>query len=125
MVKLAEKTDSKLVSPSPSESTYVYDSTGILMNDQRALNISATFWNILTDAFKYSNDNCYDIAPNLSLKDYFIKRLSESILDQEVQNTVLEFAETWGAFIGDSFKRQSLKWFWLEKCLDGGMLLNF
>ncbi|KAL9624394.1 MAG: hypothetical protein Q9160_001356 [Pyrenula sp. 1 TL-2023] len=117
IVELAESSGSKLVSP--NESTYVYDSTGMLMNDRRASNVSTAFWDILADAFRYSNDNCHTIAPSLSLKDYFLERLSKGSLEKEAQSSVLEFAETWGAFIGDSFERQSLKWFWLEECLDG------
>ncbi|KAK4078871.1 hypothetical protein Purlil1_11809 [Purpureocillium lilacinum] len=29
----------------------------------------------------------------------------------------------WGSFIGDCWEEQSLKWFWLEECLDGDNLL--
>ena len=76
-------------------------------------------WEILEDAVKYSNENCMRIASNLSLKDFFRDRLSSSPGDEEAQNLIIELAEMWGGFIGDPFERQSLKWFWLEECLDG------
>ncbi|KAK5150390.1 hypothetical protein LTR16_012680, partial [Cryomyces antarcticus] len=28
-------------------------------------------------------------------------------------------AEMWGAFVGTSIQRQSLKFFWLEECIEG------
>lgn len=120
MVKLAENVNCKLISP--NESTYVYDSAGMHMNAQKVLSADTTFWDILADAFKYSDEDCNGIAPNRSLKDYFIERLSASQLDKEAQSTVMELAEMWGGFVGDPFERQSLKWFWLEECLEGGML---
>ena len=118
MVKLAHDTDSKL--SHPSEHTYVYDSNGVLMNDQKVLHNFKAFWEILSDAFRQSSENYKTIKPDLSLKDYFRDRLQASALDEELQNIVLELAETWGAFVGDPIERQSLKWVWLEECLDGG-----
>lgn len=72
-------------------------------------------------AFKYSNENCSTIHPNKSLKDFFLTQLKEQSFDPEEHNFILMLAEMWGSFIGDSWERQSLKWFWLEECLDGGM----
>ena len=118
MLKLAKASDTKL--SSPGEYTFVYDSNGVLMDGRKVLDGFAVVWDIVTDAFKYSNENCESIASDLSLKDFFRERLSASLLDEEAQNTVLELAEIWGGFIGDSFERQSLKWFWLEECLNGG-----
>ena len=118
MLSLAENVGSKL--SSSIGNTNVYDSKGVLMNSEEVLNSFEVFWEIVEEAFKYSNENCEGIAPHLSLKDFFQERLRLSVLDEKVQNAVLEFAEMWGGFIGDVFERQSLKWVWLEKCLDGG-----
>ena len=118
MLKLANDSNSKL--SSLGEGTCVYDSSGVLMDSQKVVDGFATVWNILNDAFKYSNENCKSIASDLSLKDFFRERLSASLLDEEAQTTALELAEVWGGFVGDAFERQSLKWFWLEECLDGG-----
>lgn len=118
MLELAQDTDSKLIRP--NEKTYVYDSSGLLMSDQQVSDGFSAFWKILADASSHSDANCSDIEPNSSLKQYLQDELPESGLDEELQKITLELAETWGAFVGDSFERQSLKWFWLEECLDGG-----
>lgn len=118
MIQLAQDTDSKLCSP--GEDTRVYDSNGMPMNDERALDGSTTLWRILGDAFKKSNENCSTIEPNITLKDYLKERLLASTFDEGLQHDVLELAETWGAYNGDPFEQQSLKWVWLEECLDGG-----
>ena len=120
MLSLAESVGSKL--SSSVGTTNVYDSKGVLMNSQEVLNGFEVFWEIVEDAFKYSNENCEGIASNLSLKDFFQERLESSLLDEKVQNTILQLAEMWGGFIGDLFERQSLKWVWLEECLDGGRI---
>ena len=35
-------------------------------------------------------------------------------------NLLLQMAELCGAFVGSPVYRQSLKFFWLEECIDGG-----
>lgn len=118
MVQLALDTDTKL--GSPTEINYVYDSKGTLMDDEKALESSTALWKILGDAFRLSSENCGNIDPALSLKDFLRETLLTSGLDEELQEVVQELAETWGAYVGDSFERQSLKWAWLEECLEGG-----
>ena len=117
MIQLAQDTDSKLCSP--GEKTCVYDSNGMPMTDQRALNGSTTLWRIFGDAFKKSSENCSSIEPNITLKDYVKERLLTSTLHEGLEHDILELAETWGAYNGDPFEKQSLKWVWLEECLDG------
>ncbi|KAK3680421.1 flavin-containing amine oxidase [Podospora appendiculata] len=78
-----------------------------------------TVWDFIEDAFKYSNEACLDISLDLTLKDFFHKKLAESSLSEDQKARVLLLGEMWGSFIGDSWERQSLRWFWLEECLDG------
>ena len=118
MLQLAEDTNSRL--SSVSEDAYVYDSDGGLMNNQEVLDGFAVVWDILADAFKFSNENCTNLTSSLSLKSFFVEKLSASPLDQRARSVVLELAEMWGGFIGDAFEKQSLKWLWLEECIDGG-----
>ena len=118
MLDLAGKSDSKL--SSLVGNTNVYDSNGTLMESQEVMDRFEVFWDIVEAAFKHSNENCENIASNLSLKDYFREKLRASNLDENAQYTVMELAEMWGGFIGDLFEKQSLKWVWLEECLDGG-----
>lgn len=118
MVQLTRDTETKLISP--SESTYVYDTDGGLMDGKRALECSKALWKVLEGAFRQSNENCSNIEPNVSLKDYLEENLLASALDEELKNIILELAETWDAYVGDPFEKQSLKWVWLEECLQGG-----
>lgn len=79
----------------------------------------------MTEGFKHSNENCADIPSQISLKDFIRERLAASGKDEESQEFVSELAEMWGGFVGDSVQKQSLKWFWLEECLDGGKSPDF
>lgn len=77
-------------------------------------------WDLIDHAFKYSNEECLGVNASLSLKDFFQEKLAEKTLSQDQQARVMLLAEMWGSFIGDSWERQSLRWFWLEECLEGG-----
>ncbi len=79
-----------------------------------------TVWDLIEKAFEYSNEECLGISPSLSLKDFFHTKLAEGTLSKEQKARILLLAEMWGSFIGDSWERQSLRWFWLEECLEGG-----
>ena len=50
-------------------------------------------------------------------------RVAVDLTAQEKQQ-VLWMAEMWGAFVGDPIQKQSLKYFWLEECIDGGTLAS-
>ncbi|KAG9236213.1 hypothetical protein BJ875DRAFT_372548 [Amylocarpus encephaloides] len=80
-------------------------------------------WGIIVQAFKYSADNTSDIDPESSLRDYFIEKLQETYPGggeaKERRRIVMQMAELWGAFVGSPLTTQSLKFFWLEECLDG------
>ena len=81
-------------------------------------------WELIAEAFKISNEQCSDIRSNKSLKDFFREKLPDRDLSEDDQAQILKMAEMWGSFIGDDWERQSLKWFWLEECLDGGWYLT-
>lgn len=83
-------------------------------------------WSIIVQAFKYSSENTAAIDPDLSLHDFFADQVKEVFpsADQERQRkTVLQMAELWGGFVGSPVTRQSLKFFWLEECVNGGEIL--
>ena len=81
--------------------------------------LSELVWGIITDAFKYSIENP-NIPPNQSLKDFFIQRLQEKKLGDGEKKLAMQMIEMWGAFVGAPYERQSLKYFWLEECIEGG-----
>lgn len=87
-----------------------------------------TVWSIIEQAMKYSNEESASIPAERSLFNYFeeqVKRLFPDEEDAATQNlkkrreTILQMAEMWGAFVGSPVQTQSLKFFWLEECIDG------
>lgn len=98
----------------------IFEPSGTSMPKALADEELETVWSLIDEAFKYSNEECLDIRSDLSLEDFFKKKLSASSLSHDQQARVLLLAEMWGSFIGDSWERQSLRWFWLEECLEGG-----
>ena len=91
------------------------------MDEKKATAFSEIVWGIISDAFRYSNDKSSSIPPNRSLKDFVTEEVEKKDLSPADRTVVLQMAEMWGAFVGDPIGRQSLKYFWLEECIDGGM----
>ena len=63
------------------------------------------------------------IPPDRSLRDFFVEQLEQKDLTEAEKKTVLQMGEMWGAFVGAPYESQSLKFFWLEECIDGGMFV--
>ncbi|PQE23139.1 flavin containing amine oxidase protein [Rutstroemia sp. NJR-2017a WRK4] len=103
------------------DSTIVFGPEGDLINHDIVENGFKEVEKLIAAAFKYSNENCDQIAPHVSLADFFRNKLSEKPLLNDEDSFILQLAELWGGFIGDSWEKQSLK-FWLEECLDGDNL---
>lgn len=87
-------------------------------------------WEIIHGAFKYSEENSESIDPDKSLYGFIEEKLLEKYPDDaEKRRVSIQFADIWGTFVGSSVKKQSLKFFWLEECIDGGklflMVLNY
>lgn len=107
------------------EQSHLFDEAGNLLSLQDSERYSGIMWGIIQDAFQHSNKNCASIDPSESLWDFFQQRVVEKIPETEedyaTQRTiVLQVAELWGNFIGSPIQNQSLKFFWLEECIDGG-----
>ena len=75
---------------------------------------------MIAKAFQYSDEHSAEIDKSKSLMDFFREQLPQVEKDPYKQSLVLEEAHIWGVFVGDSVERQSLKFFFLEECLDGG-----
>jgi hypothetical protein len=102
------------------DSMNVFDQYGQAIEPRKANEFFKLVWSIIAEAFKYSNEECSQISPTTSLKDFFTGKVSEKGFSNEDRTLILQMAEIWGAFIGDPWDKQSLKYFWLEECLDGG-----
>lgn len=120
ILDLARQTNT--IACSTGEGSLTYDEYGNILDPGVANAASDVFWGMVADAFKYSNENDSSsaILPDRSLKDFFVEGLEEKGLGEADKKVVLQMAELWGAFIGDPVDRQSLKYFWLEECIDGG-----
>ena len=117
---MAKETKTTLCSA--EDSTWVYDEQGDLIDKGKADELFELVWSIISDAFQKSNESCSTIPSSTSLKDYFIEKVSPNDdLTEGDKKLVYQLAETWGTFIGDPLEKQSLKYFWLEECLDGGI----
>lgn len=122
ILELAEKTKTTTHSWE-DEADNLFDSQGKPVNN--ASEISSTFWGTITEAFRYSEKHTETIDPEKSLWDFFLDNTSKSNSDEERENAklLLQVAEMWGAFVGTPITRQSLKFFWLEECIDGGKIV--
>lgn len=118
ILHLAKKTETDICLI--KDGTQVFDQFGHLINRDKATRFFDLMWDIISDAFKFSNENCSKISPEASLKDFFMQKISKSELSDEDRTLILQIAEMWGGFIGDPWDKQSLRYFWLEECLDGG-----
>lgn len=119
ILKLAKETRTALCSAEGS--TCAYDERGDLIEKGKADSLFELVWSIISDAFQKSNESFSTIPSSTSLKDYFVERISPRDLSDGDKKLVYQLAETWGTFIGDPLEKQSLKFFWLEECLDGGI----
>ncbi|KAL5336981.1 hypothetical protein BJX70DRAFT_389629 [Aspergillus crustosus] len=118
ILKLAKKTNTTL-SLLEGSSPCIFDSCGQLLDQDKATELVDLLWEMISDAFKYSNQNCQQIPLTESLKDFILGQAVDRGLSGEYQGLLLQIAEMWGGFVGDLLVKQSLKHFWLEECLDG------
>lgn len=81
-------------------------------------------WQILEEAMEYSTKRTHDLLPSASLYNYFIDSCHRAFrsgdMSQREVDLVQGMAEMWGAYVGDRCDLQSLKFFYLEDCINGG-----
>ena len=85
------------------------------------MKISDLTWGIIGNAFTYSNDHKASIPSEKSLMDFFKSEVQAKDLDDQTAKLVLQMAQIWGDFVGEPIEKQSLKFFWLEECIEGGI----
>lgn len=123
MLDLAKLTDTAV--GSWDTRSYVYDEFGKLFQVDEGEAHANIMWDIVQDAFKHSNKSSKDIDPAESLHDFFVRKVAEKVPStdenfEEKRKTIMQMSESWGAFVGSPAYRQSLKFFWLEECIEGG-----
>lgn len=102
-----------------------FDESGVPFDMKEGDKYADLMWEIIQDAFKHSNKNCSEIHHDESLNDFFLRKVTEKVPSTEAdyekkRKIILQISELWGAFIGSSIHKQSLKFFWLEECIEGG-----
>ncbi|KAI2625737.1 FAD/NAD(P)-binding domain-containing protein [Hypoxylon sp. NC1633] len=122
ILDLAKET--KSVVGSWEERSSVFDEAGRQLPLSDAVNYSSIMWDIVSEAFHYSNKHSATISPDESLWDFFHKEVPRRIPDsspdfEQKRKIVYQVADQWGAFVGSPITTQSLKFFWLEECIDG------
>jgi len=83
------------------------------------------FWSQVTCAQEFSKRYWKWIDPSTSFYDYCLVR-ARDLFDTKTEEgkehykMFMSLAESWGSFIGSDCRRQSLKFFFMEECLEGG-----
>lgn len=103
----------------------VFGETGNLFPVKEAEEHVGIMWDIIEDAFKHSNKFASEISTQESLHDFFraqiVQRIPETEQNwEEKRKIVMQISEHWGTFVGSPVYKQSLKFFWLEECIEGG-----
>ncbi|KAJ9156539.1 FAD/NAD(P)-binding domain-containing protein [Pleurostoma richardsiae] len=122
ILDLAKKTNTS--TGSWDNRSYVFNEDGRLFQLEEGEYFSSIMWDIVQDAFKCSNEHTSHIDPQESLLDFFQRRIVELIPEtkrdwERQRHIVLQMADLWGAFVGSPIEKQSLKFFWLEECIEG------
>ncbi|KAF2462186.1 hypothetical protein BDY21DRAFT_8963 [Lineolata rhizophorae] len=125
IMELAEATGTVL--HSWGERQAMFDPSGKNISDEESALLSGLVWSIIADAFQYSNDDGSSISENKSLLDFFREQLNEKFSadgsraddSERLRECVLNVAEMWNMFVGSHISLQSLKFFWLEECIEG------
>ena len=128
MLDLVKQTDTDI--GSFDNMSYVFGESGNLFPVDEGEKYTTLMWAIIEDAFKHSNKLSADISAQESLYDFFLKKVVEKIPEteenwEEKRKIVLQVSEGWGAFVGSPITKQSLKFFWLEECIEGGVCLSW
>lgn len=96
---------------------------GQLVNEERATKSAEFVWTTIEQAFEYSNQHGDSIPSEQSLFDFIQEKLEKTDFSDEDKILCLDSCKLWGAYVGDPIERQSLRFFRLEECIDGSMLL--
>ncbi|KIX05390.1 uncharacterized protein Z518_06262 [Rhinocladiella mackenziei CBS 650.93] len=117
IMNLASKTGTTVMEP--EEEGALFDRHGRRRPDPEAIELSSKIWEMVVDAFKHSDERSSSIDPGTSLFQYFQAQLSRAGIDGPKRDDLLHEAQMWGPFVGDSVEKQSLKFFFLEECIEG------
>ncbi|KAG8526911.1 uncharacterized protein KY384_008340 [Bacidia gigantensis] len=128
ILRLARELDSVCFEPPEGESANspIYDRSGQELDSKTALAYSAETWDIIDEAIRYSQkDRGLSIPPEKSLIDYFSCAIKVRNYDEPKSKLILDMARMWSDIVGEPVEKQSLRYMWLEECIEGGKPLIF
>ncbi|CAO1599284.1 hypothetical protein XANCAGTX0491_003017 [Xanthoria calcicola] len=99
------------------------DDGGRLVPSQEANQALKQVWEILDNASEHSTDQGHEVHPSASLYSFFEDSCNSAVacgdMTERERELVLFMSQMWGAYVGDSVELQSLKFFYLEDCIEG------
>lgn len=110
----------------------VYDREGRRMSKAEAEWTSGMVWEGIVEAMRYSEAHGTEISADESLFEWLRRRWQDAAAKGEQGfdgppearkrkvRDLTEESRMWGAFVGGVIERQSLRWFWMEECVEGG-----
>ena len=106
------------------ENTLLVDGEGCLVAPLEANKALKQVWEILGAAMEYSRKCNEELDSSMSLYSFFESWCDRALqfgdmTEREVE-LVLGMSQMWGAYVGDRVEIQSLKYFYLEDCIEGG-----
>ena len=125
ILEIAKRTETELHAWDEREA--IFDSDGKLLDAEEAEEYARLLWDdgLIAAAFEYSERCTESIDPGRSLYDFFEEKAQGLFTElpkaeaERKRRTLLQFTQMWGAYVGSPVQRQSLKFFWLEKTIDG------
>jgi hypothetical protein len=127
ILDLAKQTNTLTMSWDGRQS--VFDHLGNHLSEKEAATNTEIVWTIIEEAMKLSNEDNAAIPAGKSLYNFFedkVLKLFPGTADnvnneaaEKKRELMLQMAEMWGAFVGSPIQTQSLKFLWLEECIDG------
>ncbi|KAL9614235.1 MAG: hypothetical protein Q9167_001256 [Letrouitia subvulpina] len=105
------------------ESTLVVDGDGHLVDSSEANKALKQVWEILEAAIEYSTHHSEEIHYSASLFSFFESWCNQAVqagdMNKREMELVLGMSQMWGAYVGDHVELQSLRYFYLEDCING------
>ncbi|KAF2397870.1 FAD/NAD(P)-binding domain-containing protein [Trichodelitschia bisporula] len=102
--------------------------SGAPLPKETTTQVTEAMWSLVDTAFAHSNANWANIPSDMSLLDFIHTNIQnlppfaptpDGRSDAEKRLLVGRMAQLWGGYIGGTTAGQSLRFLWLEECLDG------
>ncbi|KAF8861745.1 FAD/NAD(P)-binding domain-containing protein [Acephala macrosclerotiorum] len=118
IIDIARKTNTPLHAWNDKQN--IFDTSGKLLPAEKSDKFSSLLWQWIEEAFKYSTEKGDDIPESESLFDFIKSKAKEHFTADGDVELLCQMSRIWGAYVGDSVDRQSLRFAWMEACCGGG-----